>query len=399
MRAVITGLVVMTGMTVFESTKQLILPHITIWHSHFLTIATTTVASLLAYRAASREINAAREIQAVVENALDAMITADEHAHIITWNLRATAMFGWSREEALGKSIVNLIVPQNLRSYYEEEFRNFQIAGESPTINKIVEWPALHKDGHEFPIELATSSAPTERGYGFSMIMRDITERQRMKQIIIDTREEALAASRAKSEFLSTMSHEIRTPMNAILGMTELLAETELQADQRHYLDVMSANGDALLNLINSILDLARIESGRLQIEKTEFDLSDLIDQTISTFGVSAHGKGLELAARIAPGVPDRLIGDPLRLRQILVNLLGNAIKFTELGQVVLEVDIMRQRKRPASCSSPSPTPASVFRRTSFSRSSRASPRWTHPLPASMAAAAWDSPSRSGWSP
>jgi signal transduction histidine kinase len=121
--------------------------------------------------------------------------------------------------------------------------------------------------------------------------------------------------------------------------MTELLAETDLQADQRHYLEVMSANGDALLNLINSILDLARIESGRLQIEKTEFDLSDLIDQTISTFGVSAHGKGLELAARIAPGVPDRLIGDPLRLRQILVNLLGNAIKFTELGQVVLEVD------------------------------------------------------------
>ncbi len=175
--------------------------------------------------------------------------------------------------------------------------------------------------------------------YGFTVMVRDVSERKRMEQVIIDAREEALAALRAKSEFLSTMSHEIRTPMNAILGMTELLAETELQSDQRHYLEIMSANGNALLNLINSILDLARIESGRLQIENTEFDLSDLIDQTISTFGVSAHGKGLELAARIAPGVPDRLIGDPLRLRQVLVNLLGNAIKFTELGQVVLEVD------------------------------------------------------------
>ena len=329
----------MAFMTLYEIAKQYFFPRASIWQSHGATILLTTMAALWVYRAAARNIRAAHEIEAIVENAFDAMVTADEHARIVTWNLRATAMFGWSREEALGKSTVDLIVPQNLRSYYEQEFRNFQIAGESPTINKIVESPALHKDGHEFPIELATSSAPTERGYGFSVIMRDITERKRMEQTMIDTREEALAASRAKSEFLSTMSHEIRTPMNAILGMAELLAETELQSDQRHYLEVMSANGNALLDLINSILDLARIESGRLQIEKTEFDLSDLIDQTISTFGVSAHGKGLELAARIAPGVPDRLIGDPLRLRQILVNLLGNAIKFTELGQVVLEVD------------------------------------------------------------
>ena len=126
--------------------------------------------------------------------------------------------------------------------------------------------------------------------------------------------------------------------MNAVLGMSELLAETDLSQDQRHYLEIMAANGNALLELINSILDLARIESGRMQLEKTEFDLTDLVDQTISTFGVSAHGKGLELAAHIAPGVPDQLIGDPLRLRQVLVNLLGNAIKFTEIGQVVLEV-------------------------------------------------------------
>jgi len=340
MRAVITGLLVTVGMTVFESTKQLVFPHITIWHSHFLTIATTTMASLLAYRAAARNLQSAHEIEAIVENAFDAVVTADARGRILTWNLRATAMFGWSREEALGSSFIDLIVPRNLRPYYEQELRNFQLAGESPTINKIVQAPALHKEGHEFPIELATSSIPTDRGYGFSVIMRDITERKQMDRALIDSREAALAASRAKSEFLSTMSHEIRTPMNAILGMTELLAETELQADQRHYLEVMAANGNALLNLINSILDLARIESGRLQIEKAEFDLGDLIDQTISSFGVSAHGKGLELAARIAPGVPDRLIGDPLRLRQVLVNLLGNAIKFTELGQVVLEIDL-----------------------------------------------------------
>jgi signal transduction histidine kinase/CheY-like chemotaxis protein len=164
---------------------------------------------------------------------------------------------------------------------------------------------------------------------------------RRQQWLIADlgkSREAALSASKAKSEFLSMVSHEIRAPMNAMLGMAELLSESDLLSDQRHYLEVMSANGNALLHLINDILDLARIESGRMQIEKTEFDLGDLIEQTISTFSVSARGKGLELAAHIAPDVPDRLIGDPLRLRQILVNLLGNAIKFTELGKVTLEV-------------------------------------------------------------
>jgi PAS domain S-box-containing protein len=168
---------------------------------------------------------------------------------------------------------------------------------------------------------------------------RDITQLKHMESDLIAAREDALAASRAKSEFLSSMSHEIRTPMNAVLGMADLLTETKLTGEQRRYIDVMVANGNSLLELINSILDLARIESGRMQIEKTEFDLADLIDKTISTFGVQAHSKEIELIARIAPGVQTNLIGDPLRLRQILINFLGNAIKFTEQGEVVLEVD------------------------------------------------------------
>ena len=139
-------------------------------------------------------------------------------------------------------------------------------------------------------------------------------------------------ASRTKSEFLSAISYEIRTPMNAVMGMADLLAETELAPEQRQYLDIMVANGNTMMDLVNSILDLARIESGRLQLENAQFDLTDLIDRTVSTFAVRAHRKRLDLITRVAPGVPEYLVGDPLRLRQIIVNLVGNAMKFTERG-------------------------------------------------------------------
>ncbi len=176
---------------------------------------------------------------------------------------------------------------------------------------------------------------------------REIAALKETQHQLTDAREQALSASHAKSEFLSSMSHEIRTPMNAVLGMADLLAESDLTLEQRRFLDVMIANGNSLMDLINSILDLAKIESGRMQMEQTEFDLSSLVDQVISMFGPRAHGKGLELGARIAPGVPEHLVGDSLRLRQILVNLLGNALKFTEFGEIVLAVENNPESEQP----------------------------------------------------
>lgn len=145
-------------------------------------------------------------------------------------------------------------------------------------------------------------------------------------------------ATRAKAEFLASMSHEKRTPMNAILGMSELLGETALGPEQRKYLKIMNDNGSALLSLINDILNLAKIESGQMRLENAPFNLERLLDGMAETFGPRAHEKGLELAFRIMPDVPLNLTGDPLRLRQILINLIGNAIKFTERGEIVLTV-------------------------------------------------------------
>ncbi|HKN00311.1 MAG TPA: response regulator [Candidatus Binataceae bacterium] len=159
------------------------------------------------------------------------------------------------------------------------------------------------------------------------------------QQELVVSREAALAAYRARSEFLSSMSHEIRTPMNSVLGMAELLGDTQLDVEQQRYLNLIQSNGAMLLELINSILDLARMESGDLSVVAGQFDLHDLVERVADALAVTAFEKQLELVVRLRPGTPRRVEGDSLRLRQILTNLIGNAIKFTEHGQVVVTVE------------------------------------------------------------
>ncbi len=285
-------------------------------------------------RSKRRSAESESKLRKIFESTSEAMIIFRlVDGRTIEVNSEFTRVTGYTREDVLAAPHGRLPVWGN-----KELRRHFLRELETKGILRNMEAQIQHRDGTLAPFLLSGSTVELDGELCAIAIARDIAALKRTQDELMAAREQAQIASRAKSEFLSSMSHEIRTPMNAILGMAEVLAETNLDADQLRYLETMRFNGGTLLTLLDDILDLARVESGRLQLEKAEFDLGDLVEKTIETLALRAHGKGLELVARTAPGTPARRVGDPLRLRQVLMNLLGNAIKFTELGSVELTV-------------------------------------------------------------
>lgn len=275
-------------------------------------------------------------LAAIVNASQDAIMNVSSDAKILFWNRAAEKAYGYTAAEAIGKGL-ELFVPA------EELEQTIATTRQVVETGQPASWEqtGIKPDGSSFVTAVSIFPLPDANGRNTSVagIGRDITALKENQRQLVFAREAALAASQAKSEFLSSMSHEIRTPMTAILGMAELLAEGELNAEQRRYIEILCNNGNALLDLINSILDLAKVESGRLTLEHVGFDLGEVVEKAAQTLAFRAHAKRLELIVSIASDVPLAILGDPLRLRQVLINLIGNAIKFTEHGEVVISVE------------------------------------------------------------
>jgi PAS domain S-box-containing protein len=271
---------------------------------------------------------------AILRGALDCIVSTDAGGRIVEWNPAAERTFGYSRHEALGRVLAELVIPERLRGQYE--------AGLAQSLDRRIELTGVRRGGEEFPVEIAVSATRVGGEQPlFTAHLRDITERKRGEEELRRSRDAARAGSAAKSAFVATMSHEIRTPLNAIIGMLELFSYGKLSFDQREMLSAARESSRALLTLIDDILDFSKIELGKLEIRPEACSVSRVVDGVIATFEHVASAKGLLLTRRIDAALwPAHLI-DPSRLRQILANLVSNAVKFTHAGSVSLELKVL----------------------------------------------------------
>jgi PAS domain S-box-containing protein len=318
--------------------------------------------SLGARESALRDSEA--RLRATLDSALDAAISIDAAGRVIDFNPAAEAIFGWPREEILGHLMSDFIVPERHRSAHQNGLTRFVETREKRILNKRIEITALRRDGSEFPVELTITAIRQNGEDVFTAYLRDITERlltteelarhrDHLADLVIsrtlelaEAKDAAEAANRAKSVFLANMSHELRTPMNGIMGMTDLALRRATDPKQIDQLTKSMGAAQHLLSIINDILDISRIEADRMTLEEKSFSLREMIDEVLRMQEAVANAKGLQLSQEIAPALPELLVGDAMRIKQILLNFVGNAIKFSEKGQIVVRAGAVEEVER-----------------------------------------------------
>jgi PAS domain S-box-containing protein len=295
-----------------------------------------TVEDITDRKRGQEEIREARErYRQLVENANDIIYRCDAHGNFTYVNPTVKKILGYTEEELVGRHFTELITDEHRElalAFYKVQFQ-------TKTPNTYFEFPVLAKNGETVWMGQNVQTIVTGQWIlGFTAVARDISERKRMEVELAKARDEALESARLKSEFLANMSHEIRTPMNGVIGMADILLGTRLSAEQKDCAVTIRRSAEALLSLVDDVLDLSKIEAGKLEIKSADFDLDELIDNITDVFAERAAAKGLKFRAVIYPDVHRHLHGDALRLRQVLLNLVGNAVKFTEAGEVSISV-------------------------------------------------------------
>ena len=279
-------------------------------------------------------------LEVAVTGALDAIIIIDSDGNIISFNPAAETIFGYDRDSVIGRNMGDLIVPVQYRDSHKEGMRRYIETGIGPVLNKRLELSALNSSGEEFDVELTITVTESGGSKIFIGYLRDITERKMAAEELVKAKERAEIASKAKSSFLAMMSHEIRTPLNGVIGILGMLKDSGLTPEQEKLLRTGRQSSRSLLGLINDILDFSKLEAGKLKLQSVSFSAEELIKSVYSLIGPQAKSKALDVSCNIGPEVPSVLIGDPDRLRQVLLNLAWNAVKFTSAGFIKLNLEL-----------------------------------------------------------
>lgn len=300
-----------------------------------------TESELLKYREHLEELVtlATTEVKAILQTAVNGVITIDASGAIRTFNPAAEKLFGWSSGEIIGKN-VSLLMPEPDAKQHDSYIRHFLTTNQAKILGIEREVVAMRKNGNRFPANLAVGHGIVSEGrHMFVGFISDISVQKQVEQELRLAKDAAEAAVKAKANFLANMSHEIRTPMNTVIGFAEVaLQDKSLSSETCSHIKTILSSGRHLLGVINDILDYSKIEAGKIELESVCFNLRYAVQEALQTIGLGATGKGLRIDLAIADEVPSHVVGDPNRLRQVLLNLVGNAVKFTESGSIAVEI-------------------------------------------------------------